>query len=569
MPNKAQHFPPEQRTLELGDQSFTRKPSGKRLTIGDMYFGSIDATDELDVASPEGEDIFFNTFYKPVGLDLDAFLNGEKFFVYGLKGTGKTTLLRYLKLKIEREKLSLVTPDFFRFRDEFPKEIYEDAIQSYGKAETDENTQLDYEDIWLYIILKRISELTKSETNNPFKRDKHLSRFHKHLDSIDSRANRNTIRHFLPKISNGKVVISKDPSLELDLEFDNNDKNEISFYKFTSSILNLFKHLTPNPGHNLYILFDEIEIRTYSETTFALDSILVRDLISAIRRINTTNKYNARCVHLIAAIRSEILERVHELGKDTHKRLEQYGYSFNWGSRNANNSTHPLIQMLCKKIYFSEQRAGLCDTGVENYTKYIWNKYFHKNTKDTLPPRYIMDFTWHRPRDFIRLLDSCRHVDSKADIITESLIHRGLKQYSNNSWSEISSQIAIYLGSDHIDAITKSLTGFKRFFTTEELDLRIRELSSGLESAKALNNTIGTLGLVNSLYKCGAFGNVIGNKHRYVFRGDYEAALDKKFCIHKGLLLHFSIALEARKARGQRRQRRHKGKKLDRQRRGA
>ena len=78
----------------------------KRLTLKDLFIGKLDAKNETLVNNKDKER-FLDGFMLPENVNVESFLSGKRCFIVGLKGTGKTALLKYIKLKAE-EKLNLV-----------------------------------------------------------------------------------------------------------------------------------------------------------------------------------------------------------------------------------------------------------------------------------------------------------------------------------------------------------------------------------------------------------------------------------------------------------------------------
>lgn len=541
-----------QKQLALKRGSSAPAKFENRLEIKDIYFGTIDATDELDVGGPEAAEDFFNTFYIPANVSIEKLLSGEKFFVYGLKGTGKTSLLRYLDEYIDRNALSNTSPELFMFSREFPREIYDDVRKAFleGKDPTVEDRSaiyrdLDYEDVWIYIILKRISEVAASKDGRIFEKDKNLDRFTAYMNSISGRETRQKLFRFLPNVRSGKVSLSANPSADFDIDFDDESSREVTFHRYTARALELFCELKPTPGGSFYLMFDEIDPRTASGVLFELDCILIRDLIVAIRRINTLNLKHGRGVYLLAAIRSEILEKVRQLGKEIHKRLEQFGYSMNWGDSGRASIEHPLIKMICSKIAYSERKSGitLMPQDIDEVVRYIWPRYFRKNKSQQLDPKELLDWTWYRPRDFIRLFEICKEIDGNSEEISESLINRGNKRYSNRSWAEIEAQMTLFIDPFSMEGIEKALTRFKREFTLSEFESRLSDFSDKYTNSERLNRKYKAADIVSHLYKNGAIGNLHGTRLRFVFRGDAEPDFEGKLYVHRGLLPRFAISL--------------------------
>ena len=73
-----------------------------KLLLKDVFFGKTDAKNEFFEDTEEERDTFMQGFLLPEVINLDDFRFGRKYFITGLKGTGKTALMRYISLHLIR-----------------------------------------------------------------------------------------------------------------------------------------------------------------------------------------------------------------------------------------------------------------------------------------------------------------------------------------------------------------------------------------------------------------------------------------------------------------------------------
>ena len=338
--------------------------------------------------------------------------------------------------------------------------------------------------------------------------------------------------------------LSYNPKIDLKFEFDDHENNLISFHKYSKNLEELFSKLTPVSESKFYLCFDEIDPRTGAGVLFEIDCILIRDLIVAIKRLNRVHSIQSRSVYFLAAIRSEVLEKVKYLGKEIQKSLEQFGLCMNWGDHGKIDIHHPLVKMICKKISYSEKNCGVLTAEIGNIETYIWPRYFRKSKYYQLNPKFILDMSWHRPRDIVRLLSTCRDISGNSREISEGLISRARKRYSNLSWSEISEHLTIYPFS--LEGVDKVLTGIQKEFTQEEFSEILFQRALIDTSTERLSRRYKSADILYFLYKAGAVGTRKGSFERYVFRGDSDPDFSGIFCIHNGLYSHFSIRFSSR-----------------------
>ncbi|WP_204281819.1 hypothetical protein, partial [Serratia marcescens] len=86
------------------------------MKISDVNFGSIDAKHEVDGRTPAEIKYFEDSYVLPPNINLDDYLNGKKYYISGLKGTGKTALLRFIQIKADKKNIKT---SFILFKSEF------------------------------------------------------------------------------------------------------------------------------------------------------------------------------------------------------------------------------------------------------------------------------------------------------------------------------------------------------------------------------------------------------------------------------------------------------------------
>lgn len=62
---------------------------GNQLTLKSNNFGDVDAKNEILKNSRTGDRTFSDSYSIPERIDIEKYLNGERYFILGLKGTGR------------------------------------------------------------------------------------------------------------------------------------------------------------------------------------------------------------------------------------------------------------------------------------------------------------------------------------------------------------------------------------------------------------------------------------------------------------------------------------------------
>ena len=105
------------------------------------------------------------------------------------------------------------------------------------------------------------------------------------------------------------------------------NRNVVNYQKLAKKVIDLFGalNLVPDTYNNVWILFDELELSVQSKKMNKRDIQLVRDLILAIERLNNVCRHRNFPIHVIAAIRSEVINSVYSAGYEINKSVEDFG----------------------------------------------------------------------------------------------------------------------------------------------------------------------------------------------------------------------------------------------------
>lgn len=261
------------------------------LQIKDIFVGSIDAKDDVNNSISQHE--FIENFIMPPNFDVSEFLEGNKCFVEGYKGTGKTALLNYIS-KYEEKRGSLEY--FMLFKSDYKNtdrdklDIIANNIIKFDNESLTEETDFEY--IWRWIILNKIVQLNIKNDYRLFKKDKMWDKFEKIINSLSYEKESKSIFDLLPfnvkkigefgysvKLGDSDIIHSlglKDIELE---------KKEIEFTKLLIKALELFSKLTIC-DISAYIFIDELEAFYEDSNIFKRDLRMIRDLVLTVKYFN-------------------------------------------------------------------------------------------------------------------------------------------------------------------------------------------------------------------------------------------------------------------------------------------
>ena len=513
----------------------------KTLQLKDIFVGKTDAKNEFIENSIDEQSKFIDSYLIPENISIEHFENGSKYYVTGLKGTGKTALLRYLELSFNKNSKS----SFILFKSEFSDEDkanFSKAASTFKKKKN-VNTEVDEDflNIWEWFLHRHIVKYTKENNIHFFEDNKAWQQYSKCVSAPKLGDEKSGITKLFPKLKRGSVEIEGDIEFiksKLGIEFDwENEKDKlVKFSSIVRQANELYKKLTPTKN-KLYVFVDELELALGKTKQYQKDIKLIRDLIVAINHINSISRKYQYPIYIITAIRSEVLTSIQSSGKEINKPILDFGISLKWQQSGGNSKSHPLIRIINKKIQSAERSLGI---EIVSTDEEVWKKYFPEKINSSPTHEYILHRTWYRPRDIIRLLSIGQQQFPNETSFSHVVFDSIVKEYSTQSWIEHAEELRSILSEQEIDGIKKLLTAITCPFTFNEfrnICESKKEIYSDVEELFKKHKPADILSL---LYRVGLIGNT-GQKVRYSFRGDDELVLESNMKIHDPLWNYLSI----------------------------
>lgn len=521
------------------------------MKISDMYLGKIDGYNEF---LEYGQDTCKGLFFEFPNVSIPMLLEGSCYYIFGNKGTGKTMLLKYLESKVN-ENPEVNFTEYIRFKKNIDNEernkIRRSAVQKEAYEEVLENEipddmTLDCILAWQVYLIKVIVNRLEETEFGVFDREddkwEELKRLINALYGENTAGNR--VKKILPKIKRGNVTLSLSKIGKTTLEFEwlNAEKTLVSFNYIAKQIVNLYSSLKP-VDNNMYIFIDELELSLKKNKMYQRDVTLIRDLIFAIEYLNDINRSNKYNVYLIAAIRKEVYRHIVSKGMEINKTILDFGVTISWESQDGNPRNHPLMKMLEKRIRFSESLLGLPET------EDVWEKYFTPMIgRGKLPiEKYILDQTWYKPRDIIRLFSIIKKRYGQQSFFHQWIFDSVRQTYSEESWVEFEEVLTATYSDVEVEGIKKVLTGLCLPFDLEDFNEAIEKKAQFFEEVSKLKENKKGPQILKDLYEIGVIGNYGENQPRFSFKGDVDVDPFLPMTIHYPLLRFFKATLPKRK----------------------
>ena len=513
----------------------------RKLELKDLYFGKTDAYNELMETGPEQ---FEKSFWQNEQYDIEDFFNGIKYYIYGDKGTGKTAFLKYMECRLSDKPENLVIP--IRYKSEFDS----DDRKNLQKGSSTINIQEEVVDVadvseikdcvnsWqLYLISRIIKGLKYKGEYQVFECNKEYETLYKLIESVYS----DETYRIIPQINKGladinlSVLNGINARVELEIGLEKEQKR-VNYQKLAKKVIDLFGalNLVPDTYNNVWILFDELELSVQSKKMNKRDIQLVRDLILAIERLNNVCRHRNFPIHVIAAIRSEVINSVYSAGYEINKSVEDFGKEITWYIRGGKYEDSPLISMIIQKIRICEEKFDIKDEGD------LWYKYFPKSINGMNSKEYVLRYTWHRPRDIVRLLNLAKDHARKSSCFTQDIFDATMREYSKKSWVETSEELRLIYDDNHLKAIKKLFSNIGVPFTLGDLRSRLEQLGEIYDYVEKFNERYRLIDVLEQLFSVGVIGNS-GQRMRFKFLKDDDLDPIGKMIIHTPLRNYFAV----------------------------
>ncbi|GEK74216.1 MULTISPECIES: P-loop ATPase, Sll1717 family [Halomonas] len=512
------------------------------MKLKDIKIGKTDAKNEILHGTVQDLGFFEQSYTVPPSILLEKFYEKKTYFVLGLKGTGKTALLRYISMKLEEDGVS--RSKFVLFKTEFDEEDRKDLSRAANvncvENPVDGHDDLhDYGLVWRWFIYKQLAK-HYSDGAEIFQRNGVASDF-VDLVSLEKESAGTGFSRLVPKIKKGRISISQNPKFELDFEWAGSKEKQVEFRGLVKKADLLFKQLSPG-GEKLNLFFDELELSFSSQKQYGRDTRLVRDLVFAVEAFNGVCKECCFDICAYAAVRSEVRNVISISGAEINKPLMDFGVDIIWHQPGQDVNHQPLLQIISNKINKSRAFNGLG----ELEPKALWKEYFPEKIQGDSPQRYILHNSWYRPRDIVLLLMTAQEQFPEEATFKHAAFDAIRKVYSGAVWTEMTEELRAVYRSDEIEGLESLLYEAKQVMEVRELVKESEDKSEFYPEVGKLLSRHNVPKILKDLYRVGIVGNIDWNdrgesKMRFSFRGDSRILPTQKIFIHNALRSHLSL----------------------------
>lgn len=515
----------------------------QKILLKDLKLGKTDAKNELINDSNEEKQFFANSFLMPENVSIEDFIDKNLFFITGMKGTGKTALLRYLDIEVERRTPNS-TSSFILFKSDVKEEEREELVNASNNFQADKDS-IDYKEfnrygnIWKWFFFRQIIRLSDNGPYSFFQHDNVWEDFQKCINLPLESKTSGWYSRLGVKVRHGKIELragSDKISMNLGIDFDiEAQKSMAKFSHLVEKAESLFSQLTPT-SYPLYMFVDELEISLSKGKQYKRDVELVRDLIITIVEFNKLCIRQDFNIKIIAGVRSEVLSSVYSMGHELNKLIEDFGRPLHWQWSGRDYSGHPLMKMMIKRIQASEEYLGFRTSSEDE----VWKKYFVTSINNIPIQKYLLELTWERPRDIIRLLNISKKLYGTEEKFNQKVFEGIAKNYARDSWIELAEELSTIYNAEEIDGIEELLRGIQCPFDLKEIKTETNEKMEYSANLEKLLNKYKLADVLRKLYDIGIIGND-GEMVRFSFRGDEGLLLGLPMKIVRPLWKYFTV----------------------------
>ncbi|MGE0700824.1 MAG: ATP-binding protein, partial [Hyphomicrobiaceae bacterium] len=396
-----------------------------------LHLGKVDGKHEFTESGTKAQ-YFFDAFLIPESINVDDFLVGDRFIISGFRGTGKTSLLRYLAKQLNDGGGIGQIVLFKTGLSETQKIEISRLSQASLEELISEKIEIaqDFKDAWRWFFHKKIGELLKDKME--IARNNRLLQSYLELLGLNDTPWFEKIMGGFPKLEGTKVKIrGKMPFLEASVEGkipSGDTGNSILF----SEVVNKLDEMIARIGLSrlIYIYVDELEVFFHTQEQYRRDLRLVRDLLFAAEKMVQIDARAKIGLRVCVAVRSEVLDALGAEGQEVTRLAHDCGVNIAWHYAKR-GLDHPLIEMVRKKVWASEKSAKieLSEDPIETY--------FPTSVKGIPLDAFLLDQSFYKPRDLVWRLTIAQRFSPAASKFDEQAFTQTDVDYSAKLWDEI------------------------------------------------------------------------------------------------------------------------------------
>ncbi len=466
---------------------------------------------KLEARQEDNQRYFFHT------KEAEKILNGNKYYVIGRKGSGKSAISEYIVKKNEfnifTEKLSFKN---FPFNELY---TYENPKYTYPNQ---------YITIWKYIIYSNICKLMAKNENI----DSNIRKILVKLYPSDSVKSLSRMIEKWMATEFGASVFGTGGNIKLEKEISN--FSNISWIDKTNFLEDIIYDYVDESKY--FIVFDELDedYRVFRDKNELEQYVfLMTSLFKAVQDIKAIFQDKKNIINPVIFLRDDIYSLIKDADKN---KWGDFKIELEWNE-------HKIKAMLAFRL----SKVKYQDTNNFSFEK-IWNEFFinkpvhmgdgGKKTKKIFD--YITLSTHLRPRDYIKYIQECakQTYNDGYDKIHPKTVKKVDKGFSNYMKDEIVDEIYVIL--PEIQEIFSIISQIRKWtFTIDEFK---KTYNKYIENGTIKEENVDFV--LQTLFDFGVIGNRPKNRTISFFKYENKEArfnFNENIVVHRGLFKSLQI----------------------------
>lgn len=420
----------------MGILSKNERETNRPLSTKDLYFGAVEA---------EGENRYgYSTIdYFEDFLDILSCLEKGTFVFVGRKGVGKSAIAKYIKDMSDKSEDSAA--HILRMSDLNIENFIHESV------EIENIDALLFE--WL--ILVNLVKLVVKRGNG---------KCTKEYEKLKNFLERNTGSVEIDKFQINEIWLKKGGEVNFAVlthifggifkKYFDIKTTKAPFYKLIDPLKEVLKTILDyevNKDFEYWLLFDDLDVNydIFSEK----DNETIMKLLRICSRYNNDMFKNNKTKILIF-LREDVRNYIKPKYPDSAKILNSYETVINWYNDVSNDNNNPLKKLANKRIEKTFKKHSI-EFGNDAWNYLFYNCIFYDKTSF----KYILDFTFYRPRDIITFLSEISKCNYRFPIDNTSL-KKILNNYIRTNIDEIKSELSLYFNDSSKEKLFKNIFNY-------------------------------------------------------------------------------------------------------------
>jgi hypothetical protein len=429
----------------------------KKNSTLNFYFGHTEAEGENKVGSQNHEN-FFDDY-----LEVLEQLKDEKFIFVGRKGSGKSAIAKFINDTSDKPSDSfaqIIRMDDFQL---------EKLIQAIPKEEVPDFESTLFE--WA-ILVRLIRLLVKNKE----------ATYSKQYSKLKAFVERNSGLVDIDRFQINEIVKSKNIEVRIEVlkqafpswsKYFTTKETKAPFYKLIPLLREVVQEVLDYEvysGKEYWILFDDLDINFKSDDADSCNNLI--KLLRIAKLFNTSILVKNK-VRVLIFLRDDAKRIVETFQADTAKMFSSYAITLNWYD-------HGMFKFDENKTglkRFINKRIALCfDANKIQYNEDDpWESLFENhatafNGKSSF--KYVLDFSFYRPRDLILFLNPVGAHDYKYPMQPD-VLKLLVRKFVAENIRELKSELTVYFSNREIDELFKKLEVIARKPTHKDEAIKI------------------------------------------------------------------------------------------------